>query len=186
VKENGTYQIEVGASCEDIRLTQEYVVSGYADINAPYADDTNAIYSALQLNKITDSVFESMSGQKIPKIPPTLPLHFESRFSDFQQTFMGRILFKAVTGVALKQRKKALKMPQGAARDNAYKGSVFLYRILESNCMRSFCMSAGQSMPINIAEGFVLLGNGKILKGIGRILKKVKMPPLPKNKEGDN
>lgn len=37
-----------------------------------------------------------MSGIKIPALPQSYPLTLESRFTDLQQSFMGRILFNAV------------------------------------------------------------------------------------------
>ena len=48
------------------------------------------------LNKITDEIFEDMSGMKIPALPQSYPLTLESRFTDLQQSLMGRILFNAV------------------------------------------------------------------------------------------
>ena len=112
--------------------------------------------------------------------PPRFPVTLESRFTDLNQTFMGRILFNAVIGIAEKQRKEAEKLPEGTEKENRLKGALFLRRILESNSIRSTTMCAGKQMPYNFAEGFAELTNGHIFKGIRCFMKKISVPKLPK------
>ena len=116
----------------------------------------------------------------VPPLPAKYPITTESRFSDLQQTFMGRILFNAVLSVAHKQMKQAEKMPDGPEKENTRKGALFLKRILESNSLRSMSMSAGKSFPWNFAEGFVNLANGRLIKGAKAFLSPIKTPKLPK------
>ena len=71
--------------------------------------------------------------------------------------------------MARRQLKQAKKLPAGAERDNRIKGAIFLQRIFDTNCMRTLSMSAGKSMPWNIAEAFVLLGNGHLFSGIAAL-----------------
>ena len=122
-----------------------------------------------------------MSGLKIPALPPKKPITLESRFTDLRETFMGRILYNAVLSVAKKDMKKALKLPEGAERDNKIKGAMFLKRILESNSIITMSMSAGKSCPYHFAKGFVDLANGRIIKGIKDFCSSVKTAELPKN-----
>ena len=136
-----------------------------------------------RLAAVSDALFERMSGQKIPPLPPRKPITLESRFTDLRQTLMGRILFSAVLSVAKKQFKRARRLPEGPERDNKLKGALFLKRILESNSVVSMSMSAGESMPYNFAEGFVALANGQLLKGIRCFCKKIRVPALPKEKK---
>ena len=119
----------------------------------------------------------------IPDEPGKFPITLESRFTDLKQTFMGRILFNAVMSVAEKQRKEALKMPDGAEKDNKLKGARFLRRILESNSLRSMSMTAGNSLPYNFAEGFRELSNRHFIKGAKAFLKPIKVPKLPKEEK---
>lgn len=116
----------------------------------------------------------------VPEEPKRFPVTLESRFTDLQQSFMGRILYNAVLSVANKQAKEAEKLPDGAEKDNKRKGAQFLRRILESNSPRSMTMTAGKSMPYNFAQGFVELTNGHLIKGAACFLKKIKVPKLPK------
>lgn len=119
----------------------------------------------------------------IPEEPKRYPVTLESRFTDLQQTFLGRILYKAVLSVAAKQAKEAEKLPDGPEKENKRKGAQFLKRILESNSPRSMAMSAGKSMPYNFAQGFVELTNGHLFKGARCFLKKIKVPALPKDQK---
>ena len=116
----------------------------------------------------------------VPEEPKRFPVTLESRFTDLNQTFMGRILFNAVLSVANKQAKDAEKMPDGPERDNKRKGAQFLKRVLESNSPRSMSMTAGSAFPYNYAQGFVELTNRHLVKGAACFLKKIKAPKLPK------
>ncbi|MBO4360983.1 MAG: glycoside hydrolase family 3 C-terminal domain-containing protein, partial [Eubacteriaceae bacterium] len=87
----------------------------------------------------------------VPSPLPKYPLTTESRFTDFNGTFMGRIIFNAVMLKAKIQLKKAEKLPPGPERDNGIKGAVFLRRVMESNSLRSMSMCAGSTLPYNYA-----------------------------------
>lgn len=183
VLESGEYDFELCSDCQTVRLNNTVTLCGEQAVN-PYTDETNAVYKKADVEKITDSVFEQMSGLKIPAIPPKKPIRLESRFTDMKQTFMGKILYSAVLSVAKKDMKKAKKLPDGAKRDNKIKGAMFLKRILESNSIITMSMSAGKSCPYNFAQGFVNLANGRLIKGIKCFCTKIKVPKLPKDKEG--
>lgn len=162
--ENGEYTVEVGTSSEDIRLTAPLTVTEGMTATSPYPESINAKMSGAA--RIGNIEFADLLGTPLPEEPPVLPLTMESRFCDFRKTFMGRILYNSVCGVAKKQLKKAKKLPRGTERDNRIKGAIFLQRIFDTNCVRTLSLSAGKSMPWNIAEGFVQLGNGHFIRGI--------------------
>ena len=107
--------------------------------------------------------------------PASMPITLESRFTDLNQTFMGRILFNSVLSVAKMSEKEAKKLPAGPERDNKLKGALFLKRILESNSLRTMSMSAGQSFPYHMALGMRDMANGHILKGVKHMLSPVKV-----------
>lgn len=171
--ENGEYTIEVGASSEDIRLTAPLTVAEGVTATSPYPDSVNEKMKGAK--PVDNAAFADLLGTPLPDEPPVLPLTMESRFCDFRKTFMGRILYNAVCGVAKRQLKKAKKLPAGPERDNRIKGAIFLQRIFDTNCVCTLSLSAGKSMPWNIAEGFVLLGNGHILRGIAAMCQSYKI-----------
>ena len=171
--ENGEYTVEVGTSSEDIRLTAPLTVTEGMTATSPYPESINAKMSGAA--RIGNIEFADLLGTPLPEEPPVLPLTMESRFCDFRKTFMGRILYNSVCGVAKKQLKKAKKLPRGTERDNRIKGAIFLQRIFDTNCVRTLSLSAGKSMPWNIAEGFVQLGNGHFFRGIAAMCKSYKI-----------
>ncbi len=119
----------------------------------------------------------------VPEPQPGFPVTVESRFTDLNQSFMGRILYNAVLSVVKKQMKQAQKLPDGPERDNAIKGAYFMKRIMDSNSPRSLSMCAGNRMPYNFAQGFAELTNGHLIKGIRCFMKKIDVPKLPKEEQ---
>ena len=99
-----------------------------------------------------------------------------------ESSFMGKILYCAVLGMAKKEMKRAKRLPEGAERDNKIKGATFLKRILESSSLISMTMCAGKRFPYNFAEGFVNFGNRRFWKGVACFLKRIKAPEIPKDK----
>ena len=171
--ENGEYTVGVGASSEDIRLTSPLTVTVGEVPESPYDIGINEKMKGAA--RIGNTEFADLLGSPLPDEPPVLPLTMESRFCDFQKTFMGKILYNAVCGVAKRQLKKAKKLPRGTERDNRIKGAIFLQRIFDTNCVRTLSLSAGKSMPWNIAEGFVQFGNGHFFRGIAAMCKSYKI-----------
>lgn len=180
--EGGEYELQLCSDCQTVRLSQTVTLDGDNAV-MPYSEEINAVYGAAAFNTMSESLFEKMSGLKIPAIPPKKPIRLESRFTDMRETFMGKILYNAVLSVAKKDMKKAKKLPEGAERDNKIKGAMFLKRILESNSIITMSMSAGTNCPYNFAQGFVNMANGHLFKGIKCFCTKIKVPKLPKEKE---
>lgn len=182
VMEQGTYELLLCSDCETVKLHDTIVLDGETAAS-PYDAAVDAAYRQAGLADVTDSLFTQMSGLQIPPLPPKTPIRLESRFSDLQATFMGRILYNAVLSVARKQMKEALRLPPGEKRDNQIKGAQFLERILSSNSLVTMSMSAANSFPYTFAEGFAALANGHILRGARCFLTKIKVPALPKEQE---
>lgn len=180
--EGGEYELQLCSDCQTVRLSQTVTLDGDNAV-MPYSEEINAVYGAAAFDTMSESLFEKMSGLKIPAIPPKKPIRLESRFTDMRATFMGKILYNAVLSVAKKDMKKAKKLPEGAERDNKIKGAMFLKRILESNSIITMSMSAGTNCPYNFAQGFVNMANGHLFKGIKCFCTKIKVPKLPKEKE---
>lgn len=180
VLEGGEYEFQLCSDCETVRLSAKLTLEGEA-LPSPYPQQAQAAYGSADAAGMTDAAFTAMSGLELPPLPPRFPVTLESRFTDLRQSFMGRILFKAVLGVADGQLKRAKRLPEGVERDNKLKGAQFLRRILESNSIRSMSMSAGRSLPYNVALAFMELTNGHLLRGLRYICSPVKAPALPKD-----
>lgn len=170
--QGGEYALQICRDCETVLLEQVITLEGEQPKRAD--NEVQQAYEGAKLD-VTNEIFERMSGIKIPAPAPHTPITMESRFSDLKEgKLLGRIIFKAVLYVADSQRRKALKMPEGAERENTLKGALFLKRILESNSLITMSMSAGKSCPYNFAQGFMHFANGHTLKGIKCFIGKIK------------
>ena len=174
VLEGGEYELQLCSDCQTVKLSAKLWADAQ-NCEIPYSERVNSIYASAQILQVTDAVFEEMSGLKIPSVPPVKPIRLDSRFSDIQATFFGRIIYKAILNLAKKDMKKALKLPEGAERDNKIKGAVFLQRIFESNSIITMSMSAGERCPYNYAQGILHLANGHIFKSLKCFCTKVKV-----------
>ena len=183
VLEQGEYELLLCSDCETVLLRRTISLAG-EKLEPPCSEEVNAVYAGAKLDAVTEGLFTKLSGQNIPPLPLRKPIRMESRFSDLQATFMGRILYNAVLGVARKQRKEALELPPGELRDNQIKGAQFLERVLNANSLVTMSMSGAASFPYNFAEGFVAFANGRLLQGAKRFLSSIKAPGLPKNQDG--
>lgn len=181
VSEGGEYELQLCSDSQTVILSKSVQIEG-KNIS-PYSEEIGKVYTGAGFIGLTNSLFEKMSGVKIPPLPPAKPLRLESRFTDLRATFMGRILFNAVLGVAKKQMKEAQNLPEGIEKDNKIKGAMFLKHILESNSIITMSMSSGTNMPYNFAQGFVNLANGHLIKGIKCFCTKIKVPKLPKEEK---
>ena len=179
ILEKGTYDFQICSDCQTIEFSRKIEVQGET-VESPYSEDVFSAYDNAALSNVTNELFEKMSGQKIPEIPPVKPYTLTSKFTDLRSSFIGNILYKAVISVAANSSKKAKKMPDGPERDNCIKGGMFLKRVLDSNSLISMSMCAQSSFPYNFAQGFVELSNGHLIKGIKCFCTKIKVPKLPK------
>ena len=181
VIESGDYQFMICSDANTIQLSTTITII-QDEASCSYSPSIIHAYQT-RIGNINDEEYEEMSGLKIPYPQNKKVICLESRFSELQQTFMGRILYNSVLSVANKSLKKAKRMPLGQERDNQIKGAIFLKRILESNSIITMSMSAGKSFPYTFAQGFVHLANGHILRGIKSFCTSIKAPKLPKEEK---
>lgn len=182
VLEDGEYVFALCSDAETVLLSETLLVNGER-IPSAYSDSVSEIYRTANFELVSDEVFSQMSGREIPAIPPKKPIRMESRFSQMQETFLGKILYKAVLSMANKDLRKAKRMPDGVEKENTVKGAIFMQRILSSNSPITMSMAAGKMCPYNFAEGFVHLANGRIFRAIGKFLRPIRAPKLPKEKK---
>ena len=176
--EDGEFEIQIGKNSRDILLRDKIYIDG-VNLDNVYDSEIVNIYKELVFNNYKDDIFEKMSNLTIPKEPSIKPITLESKFSELKETLFGKIFYKAVINVALKDLKQAKKLPEGIERDNRIKAALSLKLMLENNSIISLSMSGGKGFPYNYAEGFRDFSNGHVIKGIKDFTKKIKAPNLP-------
>lgn len=179
VVENGDYAVMVGASSRDIRLTASVSIVGHSEAAVPYAAETVNAYNGIAEGKVTDAVFEAVLGRKIPDEPAVYPYTIESPISDYQNSKMGRFLYKSVINGIAAQGKSIDKLPEGTEKDERIKNQQFVLRFIPTNCPRALIQSGGGRMQMNFAYAMAELANGHIIKALRAVANKDKPLPLP-------
>ena len=179
VVENGKYPIYVGASSQDIKLTASITVSGQADAPAPYPNEVVEEYSKIADCKISDKAFSQTIGYPIPEEPPIRPYTVESPISDYQNSFMGRLLYNGFMKGIGGNQKKLDAMPEGTEKNEMIKNQQFVMNLIPRNCTRALIQSGGGRIQMNMARAIVEIANGHLIRGIKEISKKDEPLPLP-------
>lgn len=179
VIENGEYPILVGASSQDIRLQGSATVTGHQEAPAPYSAEAVAAYLEIAKKDIPDGVFSETIGRLIPAEPPIRPYTVESPISDYQASFMGRLLYNGFMKGIGGNPKKLDAMPEGTEKDEMVKNQQFVMNLIPRNCTRALIQSGGGRMQMNMARAIVEIANGHIIRGIREATKKDVPLPLP-------
>lgn len=178
VVEGGDYTVGIAASSEDVRLSGSISVAG-GTLTKP-SEEALAAYRK-DAAHVSDEVFVSLLSAPLPAPRPARPITMDTRFCDYKVTLLGRALCGLVNAVLRGRLKRAQKMPEGAERENAIKGALFLKRLFDTGCMRNCTLSAGKLLPYHVAEAAVHFVNGRILRAIARLCRPYRAPRLPKD-----
>lgn len=171
IVDEGNYIFNISSDCNNSILSESLIIG---QIKNEDLDEFNKIYQNGNFNDLNDLDYAKYFNLNIPSKINKKPITLDSRFSYLNETLLGKILYNAVLSVAKRQYKNAMKLEDGAIKDNKIKGAIFLKRILESNSLISMSMCAGKSFPYNFACGFRDLANGHLIKGIKHFLFKIK------------
>jgi len=162
--ESGEYEIRVGASSRDIRLTGTVFVQSTVDAPLPdlraelpcYYDLTNGI-------RVSDVEFTGLIGRPLPARDRIkgAPHTVSSTFADIQDKWLGRQLLSIM-------RKNITKMGD----DNA-DIKLMAEKMIMDMPLRALCLMAADSgLTLEKIEGIVDLLNGHLIKGVSSFLKK--------------
>lgn len=158
--EDGTYEIQIGASSQDIRLTSELKVSAAdKEMVLPDYQEQAAEYFHLTANGLDISMpaFESLFDRALDLSDhPRKGYHtINSTLTDISDTFVGRVLGIFVRRIHNKQykldpREDQIRMMEAMVRDMP---------------LRSFVSFSDNKISKSFFEGLILMMNGKPMKG---------------------
>ena len=103
----------------------------------------------------------------------------ESPISDYQASFMGRMLYNGFMKGVGGNQKKLDAMPEGTEKDEMVKNQQFVMNLIPRNCTRALIQSGGGRMQMNMARAIVEIANGHIIRGMKEVMKKDVPLPLP-------
>lgn len=157
--EGGTYKIMVGASAQDILLTEQIELSGDGKENsAPDLTQTAAVYYNLPAGQleISDSAFTALYGAPLPPSErgKDEPFTLNSTIDDIKHTKVGQ-------QIAAQVKEQAASMLGGAGEDIQ---AMFDAMILDMP-LRSLVMMSGGAMSEQMLDGILNMLNGHPVKG---------------------
>jgi beta-glucosidase len=163
--EGGTYEIRVGASSRDIRLSEKVNIIAKSLAN-PYINKRIACYFAPD-GTFGDEAFAEILGRTPPiKEFAKKPVTGDSNVLENRRTLFGRIFgFLMVYGSAFVLRGKD---------ENSRLIRHFMTTMMRSNTLRSIATSNGGMLTMDAMDGLLIAFNGKFLRGIGRTMKAIK------------
>ena len=171
---DGEYTFSV---CRDatVPILSEKITLEGESLPSPYDEEIYELYSTGAFRDMTQAQFEALCGYPLPKARERLPITIESPFVDLSLTRGGRFLSSLMLSLPNYAMRKAKRMKPSRERDNAIKSALFFRRMIEMNTLNGMSMGSGGLLPYHLAEGFVEIANGHILRGISKMLKPVKM-----------
>ncbi|MBE5732104.1 MAG: glycosyl hydrolase [Clostridiales bacterium] len=180
VVESGTYAFEICSSADDVRAVTYLDIAGEV-VEKQCDDETFSIYSSAQLDKVSDEIYEKMSGVKLEQKEEEKKLSLENRFVDFRRTFFGRMIYKAVMNTLSKGDKNILESASEEEKERAVKAVLFRKKSVDNSSIMQMTMAMPSVLPYNYAQALVHLANGNIFGALYKFFKKVKGTPLPKD-----
>lgn len=155
--EEGEYQVMIGASSRDIRLTGALSVAGTTDI-IPYSKSMMESYYTGKIRKVPDEEFAALMGGKIPVEKTSEELTVNDALCQMARAKspFARLICKVLANMKQSSEKK------GKPNLNV----LFIYNIP----FRGIAKMTNGIVSMRMAEGMVTVVNGHFFKGVGRII----------------
>ncbi len=163
VVEEGEYEILLGASSRDIRLSATVHIAGTAKEKSLDEEKRLTVYFSPSKERIFNRQdFEALLGKPLPldKIPQKGSFTLNTSMEDMTSTFAGWLFFRLVS-------KMAAKMTPGAADTPT---EAMVQASLRENPLRSLLMP-GSPLTRPQLEAILMIINGKLLNGIHTLIK---------------
>lgn len=164
--ENGEYEVRVGTSSRDIRLTGKVVAVNADAFNTPVPDYHQSAFCYYDLSNgianVPDEAFIAVYGSPLPPLARRRgdPFTINSTMTDIQEKWIGRMLFQLIkkqTATMFGDDAEMRRMADGVMADAPL-------RIL-------MVSGKGQVTP-DMLDGLADLLNGHLFRGMMKVLKK--------------
>lgn len=155
--ESGDYTISIGASAEDIRLSETLTLVGTTDVQ-PYKPEKMKSYYSGKVTDVSSEEFESLLGHPIPNGKWSGELGINDAFCQmyYAKSRLARLVYRILN--ALKNRSEA----KGKTDLNL----LFIF----SMPFRGIAKMTNGVVSMEMAQGMVLIVNGHFLKGIKQVI----------------
>ena len=157
--EGGEYELLIGASCRDIRLTAKHTEQGTSAPN-PYAQLAVQSYRTARVTDVSDAEFAALLGHAIPPHlwDKTQPLTLNDTVTQlsYAKNPLARLIYRILT--RMKNKATAAGKPD--------LNLLFIYNIP----FRGMAKMMNGMVSMAMAEDMLLMVNGHFFRGCGRLI----------------
>ena len=159
VVEAGDFEILVGASSQDIRLSASLSLAGQGVVSSVNKEERAAYYSLSAETEFSQADFEALLGRPVPpnEQPRKGSYSLTTSLGDLRGSFLGKQLYK----VAKRE----------AAKTIVDEGDPIVSKIVETSINEAPLRSFGNALSPSQVEGMLLLLNGRYLKGVRKLVR---------------
>ena len=165
--EEGTFDILVGASTQDIRLQASVEVTSSQPVDAVANDHTTGIYHNFPKGEaISRQDFESLLGRSVPANEDAKKGEYtiNTPIADMNESLIGRQLNSYMN----KQMIKMIGDQEGTPT------TMLMQAIASEMPLRGILMMGEGSISREMLDSIVVLANGHLIKGIGGLIKAIR------------
>ena len=155
--EGGEWNILIGASCADIKLSGKVAVKG-TEAASPYDKAKFAKYFSGDIKNISDAEFETLLGRPIPDGHWSGTLEMNDAICQlyYAKSWIARQAYKIMTNM----------LDKSIAKGEPDLNITFIYNMP----FRGIAKMAGGMCTMEMAEGILTVCNGHFFKGMGRVI----------------
>ena len=155
--EGGEYQLLIGASAADIKLSGSVIVQG-TEAENPYNSKVLTDYYTGNIQSIPDHEFEALLGRPIPNgsWSGTLDMNDAICQMYYAKSFLARQAHKIMTNM----------LNKSIAKGTPDLNITFIYNMP----FRGIAKMTGGMCTMEMAEGILTIVNGHFFKGLGRVI----------------
>ena len=179
VLENGKYEFQI---CSDVNTV---LVSSEVEVDCGTEVKENPIYAELydvnnyRFLNIPDFKYDNLVGREVPSPEVKRPYDLNTPIREYQ-TFWGKFLFKAITGVFELIYNWELGAKESPDKETKVKNAYFGWRIMFTMSLRSMSYASEGMLTHKMALGLVDIANNHPLRGLGKFILAEECVELPK------
>ncbi len=155
--EGGEYQIMIGASSTDIRLSAGIKKAATTDV-LPYEKEALSTYYSGKIQTVSDKEFETLLGKPIPDGKWSGQLSANDAICQLYYAKSGLARFAYNRLTAIKKKADSKGKPD--------LNILFIYNMP----FRAMAKMTGGAVSMDMVDGIVTLVNGRFFKGLGKII----------------
>ena len=157
--EGGTYQVMIGASVADIKLSAPIEVKG-TDAPLPYDPATLPSYYSGKITAVSDAEYETLYGGPVPdghwNSGGLLEMNDALCQMYYAKNPIARLVYKILTSL----------IEKAEAKGKPDLNLLFIYNMP----FRGIAKMTGGACTMEMAEGILTMVNGHFFKGVGKVL----------------